>query len=49
VIGEGVFVGANPGLSQCPPVSVNASEFSENVARTHVDLVRGYKALQNEF
>ncbi|RUQ44238.1 carbonate dehydratase, partial [Corynebacterium pseudodiphtheriticum] len=32
-----------------PPVSVSASEFSEDVARTNVDLVRGYKALQNEF
>lgn len=32
-----------------PRVSVSASEFSEDVARTNVDLVRGYKSLQNEF
>ncbi|GGU48746.1 carbonate dehydratase [Pseudomonas laurentiana] len=42
-------IGANTDLSQFPPVSVSASEFSEDVARTNVDLVRGYKALQNEF
>ena len=42
-------IGPNPDVSQFPPVSVSASEFSEDVARTNVDLVRGYKALQNEF
>ena len=42
-------IGPNTDLSQYPPVSVSASEFSEDVARTNVDLVRGYKALQNEF
>lgn len=42
-------IGPNTDLSQFPPVSVSASEFSEDVARTNVDLVRGYKALQNEF
>lgn len=42
-------IGPNTNLSQFPPVSVSASEFSEDVARTNVDLVRGYKALQNEF
>jgi carbonic anhydrase/acetyltransferase-like protein (isoleucine patch superfamily) len=42
-------IGPNTDLSQFAPVSVSASEFSEDVARTNVDLVRGYKALQNEF
>jgi len=42
-------IGPTTDLSQYPPVSVSASEFSEDVARTNVDLVRGYKALQNEF
>jgi carbonic anhydrase/acetyltransferase-like protein (isoleucine patch superfamily) len=42
-------IGPHTDLSQFPPVSVSASEFSEDVARTNVDLVRGYKALQNEF
>lgn len=42
-------MGASTDLSQFPPVSISASEFSEDVARTNVDLVRGYKALQNEF
>ena len=42
-------IGPNTDLSLFSPVSVSASEFSEDVARTNVDLVRGYKALQNEF
>ena len=42
-------IGPATDLSQFPPVSVSASEFSEDVARTNVDLVRGYKGLQNEF
>lgn len=44
-----VRIGPATDLSQFPPVSVSASEFSEDVARTNVDLVRGYKSLQNEF
>lgn len=42
-------IGPATDLSAFAPVSVSASEFSEDVARTNVDLVRGYKALQNEF
>lgn len=42
-------IGPETDLSQFPPVSISASEFSEDVARTNVDLVRGYKSLQNEF
>ncbi len=42
-------IGPLTDLSQYPPVSVSASEFSEDVAHTNIDLVKGYKALQNEF
>ncbi len=42
-------IGPQSDLSQIPRVSVEASEFSEDVAHTNIDLVRGYKALQNEF
>ncbi|EXF91751.1 carbonate dehydratase [Pseudomonas fluorescens HK44] len=46
---EPITIGAKTDLSQFPSISVSASEFSEDVARTNVDLVRDYKALQNEF
>ncbi|MBB3102316.1 carbonate dehydratase [Azomonas macrocytogenes] len=42
-------IGPKTDLDQFPPVSISASEFSEDVARTNVDLVRAYKCLQNEF
>lgn len=42
-------IGPKTDLASLPRVSVSASEFSEDVARTNIDLVRGYKALQNEF
>lgn len=42
-------IGPHTDLQSYPPVSVSASEFSEDVARTNIDLVQGYKALQNEF
>lgn len=42
-------IGPRTDLSQLPKVSVSATEFSEDVARTNIDLVRGYKSLQNEF
>jgi carbonic anhydrase/acetyltransferase-like protein (isoleucine patch superfamily) len=41
--------GPHTDLDRYPPVSVSTSEFYEDVARTNIDLVRGYKALQNEF
>lgn len=40
---------AKTDLATIPKVSVAATEFSEDVARTNVELVRGYKKLQNEF
>ncbi|HHQ4444854.1 TPA: carbonate dehydratase, partial [Aeromonas veronii] len=36
-------------LTHIPRVSVDAAEFSEDVAHTNIDLVKGYKALSNEF
>ncbi len=36
-------------LSKIPKISADASEFSEDVARTNIELVKGYKKLQNEF
>lgn len=39
----------NTDLSLVPKVSAAASEFSEDVARTNNELVKGYKRLQNEF
>ena len=42
-------IGPRTDLARLPKVSVSATEFSEDVARTNIDLVRGYKALHNEF
>ncbi|MDO6824882.1 carbonate dehydratase [Marinobacter sp. 1_MG-2023] len=42
-------IGAETDLESLPQVSADASEFSEDVARTNNDLVRGYKHIQNEF
>jgi len=36
-------------LARIKPVPVDMAAFSEDVARTNVDLVRGYKRLANEF
>jgi len=36
-------------LASIQPVPVDVSAFSEDVARTNVDLVKGYKRLANEF
>jgi carbonic anhydrase/acetyltransferase-like protein (isoleucine patch superfamily) len=43
------YMNATTNLATIPKVSVAAAEFSEDVARTNVELVRGYKKLQNEF
>ncbi|RTE65383.1 carbonate dehydratase [Amphritea opalescens] len=42
-------VGSETNLASLPQVPAAASEFSESVARTNNELVRGYKAIQNEF
>jgi carbonic anhydrase/acetyltransferase-like protein (isoleucine patch superfamily) len=42
-------IGPQTDLSHYPKVSVQASEFSEDVARTNNELVLGYKGIQNEF
>ena len=36
-------------LARIEPVPVDMTAFSEDVARTNVDLVKGYKRLANEF
>lgn len=43
------YINAGTDLATIPKVSASAAEFSEDVARTNVELVRGYKRLQNEF
>lgn len=42
-------IGPTTDLAKIPKVTVQASEFSEDVARTNNELVQGYKRLQNEF
>jgi carbonic anhydrase/acetyltransferase-like protein (isoleucine patch superfamily) len=42
-------LGPKTDLSKIAKVSAQASEFSEDVARTNNALVRGYKRIQNEF
>lgn len=42
-------IGPETDLSALPQVSPDASEFSEDVARTNNELVLGYKRIQNEF
>ncbi|RMX08240.1 carbonate dehydratase [Corticibacter populi] len=42
-------IGPDTDLVALPQVSADASEFSEDVARTNNELVRGYKSIQNEF
>ena len=42
-------IGPQTDLSTIPKVTVQASEFSEDVARTNNQLVQGYKRIQNEF
>lgn len=42
-------IGPETDLASLPQVSPDASEFSEDVARTNNQLVLGYKHIQNEF
>ena len=42
-------IGPQTDLDTIPRVTADATEFSEDVAHTNIDLVRGYKALSNEF
>ncbi len=41
-------IGPETDLAAIPKVSVSASAFSEDVARTNNSLVLGYKSIQNE-
>jgi len=42
-------IGSHTNLATMPQVTVDASAFSEDVARTNNSLVAGYKRIQNEF
>ena len=41
-------IGPHTDLASVPKVNAQASEFSEDVARTNNSLVQGYKRIQNE-
>lgn len=43
------YIHTTTDLSQFPPIDISISEFSESVVSTNIELVQGYKALQNEF
>lgn len=42
-------IGKTTDLQNVPMVTEEASDFSEDVAKTNLELVRGYKRLHNEF
>ena len=42
-------IGATTDLASLPKVTADASEFSEDVARTNNELVLGYQSIRNEF
>ncbi len=43
------YINSKTDLDQYPPVDISISEFSESVVSTNIELVKGYKALHNEF
>ncbi len=43
------YINFKTDLNQYPPVDISISEFSESVVSTNIELVKGYKALHNEF
>ncbi|VXA58367.1 conserved hypothetical protein; putative carbonate dehydratase [Acinetobacter proteolyticus] len=43
------YINSRTDLSQYPPIDISISEFSESVVSTNIELVKGYKALHNEF
>jgi carbonic anhydrase/acetyltransferase-like protein (isoleucine patch superfamily) len=43
------YINSKTDLDTIPRVSAAASEFSEDVARTNIELVKGYKRISNEF
>ncbi|AGX87347.1 DapH/DapD/GlmU-related protein [Candidatus Symbiobacter mobilis] len=48
-VGSTERLGPKTDLSALPKVCFSAAEFSEDVAQTNIDLIKGYKALHNEF
>ncbi len=49
--GAAVIIGesSQTDLALYPPIDISISEFSESVVTTNIELVKGYKALHNEF
>ena len=45
---KAIVIGRHADLATMPKVTVDASEFSEDVARTNNSLVQGYKRLEGE-
>lgn len=43
------YINAGTDLNTIPRVTAAASDFSEDVARTNIELVKGYKRISNEF
>ncbi|TVT81641.1 carbonate dehydratase [Acinetobacter colistiniresistens] len=43
------YINPRTDLEQYPPINVSISDFSESVVATNIELVKGYKALHNEF
>ncbi len=43
------YINPQTDLSLYPPIDISISEFSESVVTTNIELVKGYKALHNEF
>lgn len=43
------YINAKTDLDTIPRVTAAASDFSEDVARTNIELVKGYKKISNEF
>lgn len=42
-------IGCGRDMASLPPVSIDDSEFSEEVARTNNEMVRVYNAIENKF
>ncbi|MCR4531969.1 gamma carbonic anhydrase family protein [Acinetobacter venetianus] len=43
------YINPQTDLALYPPIDISISEFSESVVTTNIELVKGYKALHNEF
>ncbi|KXZ63847.1 carbonate dehydratase [Acinetobacter venetianus] len=43
------YINPQTDLALYPPIDISITEFSESVVTTNIELVKGYKALHNEF